>query len=1216
MPLEKRTFGKGVDTDTELRLIQNGTSRSQKNVRTFSISGNNFCVENVKGTTLISYALPDGINETKGRYDDIENNRVFYFVWNSGDDHLILSYDYRAGTITKILGGEGLSFTRNNLITSVALIDDSILVFTDSNSEVKVVDINGYLAGTDISNEYLVALAKPSPSFGKVEYATNSDYKGNNLRGNMFKFSLIYVYKGGYRSVLGERSKVPLPVYESTDVYNNSNPSYFDNQLNITINNAPSEVESIELYASYGGDDMSMSDWYLIAKIEADQAPTVYTFLNDGAYPVLDAVEAAQTQTNIPKKVQALEYVSSNRLVFANITEDFNIADYTPLISVTPQYAPAPSTSPTTSTVTASLVNDKPASGLISVSNAAYNIKISSEFNNVLYDEITIGGTAQEGDKIDISLSLTYNIFSTFSGAFIPYSKTVSTEYIVKDTDTLSDIAIGVSAAINGVDTTYFTAGGVVAVVSGLKVEIYQGQNVNNLPTLAFTTVAPTITITGTTPSAYTVKTFKRFSKIPAAIQYMDYYGRKTSAIPIGDVNVLGQSETTNKGAVSLSVSIDNEALANMAKYTILLGQQQTYEAQIYYSGIVQNVSTNKWKIDIPNQIASFNAENQNSILSYTFQRGDRIRMIGYFTTITAVTYFSEQLALEITKSEDDGGSVKLYFDFDAASITPSFGNNDYLLCEVYRPKKNVEDIFYYETGLSLDVEFSNGRWIHKGVDQDQIYGVQPALFDLNGIGNAYYKQRTFNPTTGRTFFVEDFNYSDFYNSKVSDIGRPNVINAEEREINRETTMYFTQPYIPDTKVNGLANVFSTSFKDYDDRYGEILRIVQRDRYLLTFQKDKIGYVGLFMETAQSESGNMTFDTTQLLNTMEYYNYNTGISHAESLYSFGNSTYFVDTKRNIVGQLSGNGITPVQQFSFQKRIADQSALVNGIKINGNVGDMVKVWGACDAENAEYVVCYDKSWSAAATIIQNVSLGQITVNTSDLQNLLVGDSIIIEYVRNDNSVLGQFSTVVTLISEDVSTQVVGFAAIGIPESTTSRLIVKNRNTYSFNYEGNYWNDEIEYDAECLSGSGVKSLGFKNGALYQHGTNETRGLLYGSQKNAEVEVIFNSEPSSPKIFRNIQLESNKVWVSDENGDIYTLEGQQSLLASNHYKKRLNQWFGAFLRDSNSVNVDSPLLQGNKLLSTVLSVKLKNSDTEEVKMFRASVGYIPSNLSNYNV
>jgi hypothetical protein len=54
---------------------------------------------------------------------------------------------------------------------------------------------------------------------------------------------------------------------------------------------------------------------------------------------------------------------------------------------------------------------------------------------------------------------------------------------------------------------------------------------------------------------------------------------------------------------------------------------------------------------------------------------------------------------------------------------------------------------------------------------------------------------------------------------------------------------------------------------------------------------------------------------------------------------------------------------------------------------------------------------------------------------------------------------------------------------------------------------------------------------------------------------------------------------------------------------------------LRDINTANRTDALFNGNPMTSTVLILKLNNSDTTPVKLFSVGVGYFDTNLSNFN-
>src|SRR3990167_3754489 len=122
MPLEKHIFTTGQNQDDEERIIPPSSYRFALNIRSMSSDGQNIgAIESVRGNTIVTYALPSGtgINKVIGSYDDKTSNKVYYFVFNSLQQHSILEYTVSTNTIAKVLQNSVLKLNTSFLITGI-----------------------------------------------------------------------------------------------------------------------------------------------------------------------------------------------------------------------------------------------------------------------------------------------------------------------------------------------------------------------------------------------------------------------------------------------------------------------------------------------------------------------------------------------------------------------------------------------------------------------------------------------------------------------------------------------------------------------------------------------------------------------------------------------------------------------------------------------------------------------------------------------------------------------------------------------------------------------------------------------------------------------------------------------------------------------------------------------------------------------------------------
>lgn len=156
MPIEKRTFEKGMNQDLAESLLGSGMYRYALNIRNGnSEKGAVGVITNAEGNRVIgAQSLPSGNNKVIGAYDDDVNNRVIFIVYNDEGDNRIFAYDYALNEYQTILADSDnvLDLNPNYLVTSINVVDakdTSYLLFTDNWGEPKNIDINQALRTYD-----------------------------------------------------------------------------------------------------------------------------------------------------------------------------------------------------------------------------------------------------------------------------------------------------------------------------------------------------------------------------------------------------------------------------------------------------------------------------------------------------------------------------------------------------------------------------------------------------------------------------------------------------------------------------------------------------------------------------------------------------------------------------------------------------------------------------------------------------------------------------------------------------------------------------------------------------------------------------------------------------------------------------------------------------------------------------------------------------------
>ena len=361
-------------------------------------------------------------------------------------------------------------------------------------------------------------------------------------------------------------------------------------------------------------------------------------------------------------------------------------------------------------------------------------------------------------------------------------------------------------------------------------------------------------TVTNTTPTILEdLGGFKRGAEHEFGIVYSDEKGRTMSVQTEENSSVYVDwysFDTALMGAARIILKIFSKPPPWATMYRVVYSKNQTVDRFIQYTTSGSSVSSNKMEISLMN-LVNEKTENQNLVLSYDFTTGDRIRFVKDDTGV----YFTTLVDYEILSF--DTGTAAITID-DPSSVISNLGPG--MIFELYTPKKTLEDKFFYEIGECYNIgdSYLSTRF-HKAADysddQDIITG-DPAVIYLTN-GDIYYKRRnmgTSNVAGGSSEIhtVEDYNFSDFYNSNSISIGRVNVIDDGMKQTRLPATVFVSEVFIPNTNINGLSSFYGYSYdttisggsvrvKDYDKRWGSIQRVYAEDKKLNLFQELKVG---------------------------------------------------------------------------------------------------------------------------------------------------------------------------------------------------------------------------------------------------------------------------------------------------------------------------------------------------------------------------------------
>jgi len=108
------------------------------------------------------------------------------------------------------------------------------------------------------------------------------------------------------------------------------------------------------------------------------------------------------------------------------------------------------------------------------------------------------------------------------------------------------------------------------------------------------------------------------------------------------------------------------------------------------------------------------------------------------------------------------------------------------------------------------------------------------------------------------------------------------------------------------------------------------------------------------------------------------------------------------------------------------------------------------------------------------------------------------------------------------------------------------------TFAYSERQSAWTTRYSFVPTCYASSGDEMLSFKDnvGTAWLHDKNSARNEFYGLKNKSSIELSFNDDPSSVKIFKSVSLETNRnnwSYIFSTNEEYDDSNNQQSLLTS---------------------------------------------------------------------
>lgn len=324
-----------LNKDNDERLIKSEEMTDALNIRiSTDDDGDALVLKNAYGNTAVDLdkSLPAGTNKVIGSVSDEQLGYIFYFVWNSNEDHSIYRYSVGANQAQRIIKDSVLEFTENGFVKGDVYVNingDVLLYFNDGRTAPKKINttkalINDYpqlLTGTDDEKlSVLTVIKRPPLDPPAYNIVNNPDVRDNNIKDKVFQFAYKYVYNDGEHSAISPYSSLTVSQNQLRRGFTTLGQDNFFNQINIYPKYSSADVKKIVLYYREGNEG-AFYEFEEINNVVGSGSATV-KFTNSKQGAALPSNEQNKLFDNVPQVADSQEIING-RLMYGGYTESY-----------------------------------------------------------------------------------------------------------------------------------------------------------------------------------------------------------------------------------------------------------------------------------------------------------------------------------------------------------------------------------------------------------------------------------------------------------------------------------------------------------------------------------------------------------------------------------------------------------------------------------------------------------------------------------------------------------------------------------------------------------------------------------------------------------------------------------------------------------------------------------------------------------------------------
>lgn len=386
-----------------------------------------------------------------------------------------------------------------------------------------------------------------------------------------------------------------------------------------------------------------------------------------------------------------------------------------------------------------------------------------------------------------------------------------------------------------------------------------------------------------------------------------------------------------NIGTVFTSqITIAHQAPVWAKYYRIAVAKNLSYTSFFTFAFTGITVVDGKWEIDINSTISTSTSslqklyQNNANLGTYTFNKGDKIKFLGFIKTATSEIINTLETPIEVDIIGVNGTKIVVQPpDVDGGATSEIFDNITYY--EIYTPTQSIdaEDVLYYELPDLYNI--TNRNHLGKFGDTSQNYATTDAVINVN-YGDCFVSPINF---VGDTSYVtyQEFPYVFGGNTAIN-IGVPNIsADTKNQTIN---AIRYGGEAIDGTAINNISTFLVNDIVYVNNRHGNINYMKQVGFTLKVYQESKVTSYYLGREQALDANGNSVMSySSNVIGTGNPAIEDYGTIHKLSCVKNDRSLYFFDFNSANVIRDSANGMIDISQaYGIQSYIEQK---VNDMK---------------------------------------------------------------------------------------------------------------------------------------------------------------------------------------------------------------------------------------------------------------------------------------------